>query len=64
VRTYVRVLVRNHLLSVESIRSGTCAAPNAAYERGNVTWCGPDGGDSPALPVGSLVDKVVIHPAR
>jgi hypothetical protein len=64
VRSYVRVLVRNNLLSVESIRSGTCAPPNAAFERGNVTWCGPDGGDSPALPVGSLVDKVVIHPAR
>ena len=64
VRSYVKVLVRNNLLSVENIRSGTCAAPNAAVERGNVTWCGPDGGASPALPVGSLVDKVVIHPAR
>ena len=64
VRSYIKVMVRNNLLSVENIRSGTCAAPNAAYERGNVTWCGPDGGASPALPVGSLVDKVVIHPAR
>jgi hypothetical protein len=30
VRSYVKVLVRNNLLSVESIRSGTCEAPNAA----------------------------------
>jgi purple acid phosphatase-like protein/calcineurin-like phosphoesterase family protein len=64
VRSYVRVLVRNNLLSVENIRSGTCAAPNAAVELGRVTWCGPDDGTSPALPVGSLVDKVVIHPTR
>jgi len=64
VRSYVKVMVRNNLLSVESIRSGTCEAPNAAVERGNVTWCGPDGGTSPALPVGSLVDHVVMHPAR
>jgi len=63
VRSYVRVLVRHKLLSVENIRSGTCAAPNAAYEVGNVMWCGPNGGASPALPVGSLVDKVVIQPA-
>jgi hypothetical protein len=64
VRSYVKVLVRNNLLSVENIRSGTCSAPNAAYELGRVTWCGPDGGARPALPVGSLVDKVVIHLAR
>jgi len=64
VRSYVKVLVRNNLLSVENIRSGTCAAPNAAYELGRVTWCGPNEGASAALPVGSLVDKVVIHPAR
>jgi hypothetical protein len=64
VRTYVKVMVRNNLLQVESIRSGTCAAPNAAVEVGNVSWCGPDHGASPALPVGSLVDHVVIHPAR
>jgi 3',5'-cyclic AMP phosphodiesterase CpdA len=64
VRTYVKVSVRNNLLSVESVRSGTCAAPNAAVERGNVTWCGPNDGASPALPVGSLVDKVVMHTAR
>jgi len=64
VRTYVKVMVRNNLLQVESIRSGTCAAPNAAFELGRVTWCGPNNGTSPALPVGSLVDHVVIHPAR
>jgi len=64
VRSYVKVSVRNNLLSVENIRSGTCAAPNAAVEVGNVDWCGPDEGASPALPVGSLVDKVVMHPAR
>jgi hypothetical protein len=29
VRSYVKVMVRNNLLSVENIRSGTCAAPNA-----------------------------------
>ena len=63
VRSYVKVMVRNNLLSVENIRSGTCAAPNAAVELGNVSWCGPNEGASPALPVGSLVDKVVIHPA-
>jgi 3',5'-cyclic AMP phosphodiesterase CpdA len=64
VRSYVKVAVRNNLLSVENIRSGTCAAPNAAVEVGNVDWCGPDEGASPALPVGSLVDHVVVHPAR
>jgi Purple acid Phosphatase, N-terminal domain/Calcineurin-like phosphoesterase len=63
VRTYVKVMVRNNLLSVENIRSGTCAPPNAAFEVGNVTWCGPNDGASPALPVGSKVDKLVIHPA-
>jgi hypothetical protein len=64
VRSYVKVMVRNNLLSVENVRSGTCAAPNAAFEVGNVSWCGPNEGASPALPVGSLVDKVVVHPAR
>ncbi|HET6985609.1 MAG TPA: hypothetical protein VFI00_03300, partial [Kribbella sp.] len=62
VRTYVKVMVRNNLLSLESIRSGTCAAPNAAYELGRVSWCGPDSGASPAQPVGSIVDKVTIRP--
>jgi len=52
--------VRNNLLSVESIRSGTCAAPNAAVELLQESWCGTNNGASPALPVGSLVDKVSI----
>src|SRR5262249_50201815 len=46
------------------VRSGTCAAPNAAFEVGNVKWCGPNSGASPAEPVGSVVDKVVIHSAE
>ena len=61
VRTYVRVKVGANQLLVENIRSGTCAAPNAAVERGNVSWCGPNSGASPAQPVGSLVDKTVIY---
>jgi Purple acid Phosphatase, N-terminal domain/Calcineurin-like phosphoesterase len=61
VRTYVKVQVRSDRLVVEDVRSGTCAAPNAAYEVGIVKWCGPDSGASPAQPVGSTVDKVVIH---
>jgi hypothetical protein len=64
VRTYVKVQVRNNLLTVTNLRSGTCAAPNAAVEVGNVEWCGPNGGASPALPIGSQVDHVVVHPAR
>ena len=64
VRSYVKVQVRNNLLTVTNLRSGTCAAPNAAVEVGNVEWCGPNGGANPALPVGSLVDHVVVHPAR
>jgi hypothetical protein len=61
VRTYVRVKVEANRLVVENLRSGTCAAPNAAVERGNVSWCGPDSGASPAQPVGSTVDKTVIY---
>jgi 3',5'-cyclic AMP phosphodiesterase CpdA len=64
VRSYIKVGVRNNLLSVENIRSGTCAAPNAAVELGNVDWCGPNEGASPAFPVGSQVDHLVIHPTR
>ncbi|HEY0247500.1 MAG TPA: metallophosphoesterase family protein [Gryllotalpicola sp.] len=62
VRTYVKVQVQPDQLVVQDIRSGTCAAPNAAVERGNVAWCGPDSGASPAQPVGSIVDSVTIHP--
>ena len=61
VRSYVKVEVRDGLLSVSNIRSGTCEAPNAAVELGRVGWCGPDSGASEALPVGSVVDQVVIH---
>jgi hypothetical protein len=64
VRTYVKVEVGKDALVVENIRSGTCAAPNAAVERGNVSWCGPNSGASPAQPVGSVVDKVVFHAAE
>jgi hypothetical protein len=60
VRTYVKVSVTDDALTVQNIRSGTCAAPNAAVERGNVSWCGPNSGASPAQPVGSIVDKTVI----
>jgi Purple acid Phosphatase, N-terminal domain/Calcineurin-like phosphoesterase len=62
VRTYVKVEVQKDKLVVENVRSGTCAAPNAAVERGNVSWCGPNSGASPAKPVGSLIDKVTIRP--
>lgn len=62
VRSYVRIQVRDNKLVVQDIRSGTCAAPNAAVELGKVSWCGPDNGAGAALPVGSTVDKVVIRP--
>lgn len=61
VRTYVKVQVRDDRLVVQNIRSGTCAAPNAAVELGKVSWCGPNSGASPAQPVGSTVDKVAIY---
>ncbi|RKQ90409.1 calcineurin-like phosphoesterase family protein [Solirubrobacter pauli] len=64
VRTYVKVQVRNDKLVVENVRSGTCAAPNAAVELGQESWCGPDSGATPAQPVGSIVDKVTIHAAE
>ncbi|HEY6886175.1 MAG TPA: fibronectin type III domain-containing protein [Solirubrobacter sp.] len=64
VRTYVKVQARDDALVVENIRSGTCAAPNAAVEVGNVSWCGPNNGGAAAQPVGSVVDRVVIHAAE
>ncbi|WP_078962587.1 metallophosphoesterase family protein [Streptomyces sp. SCSIO 75703] len=64
VRTYVKVQVRDNKLVVENLRSGTCVAPNAAVELNKVKWCGPDNGAGPAQPVGSPVDRVVIHPYR
>jgi hypothetical protein len=63
-RSYVKVDVRKDKLVVEDIRSGTCVAPNAAVELGKVSWCGPNSGASPAQPVGSTVDKVVVQPYR
>jgi len=62
VRTYIKIEVRKDKLVVEDLRSGTCAAPNAAVELGQVSSCGPNLGASPAKPVGSTVDKFVIHP--
>jgi hypothetical protein len=61
VRTYVKVSVKNDSLTVQNVRSGTCAAPNAAVELGRVSWCGPNSGASAAQPVGSIVDKTVIY---
>lgn len=62
VRTFVKVSVRQNLLKVENVRAGTCDAPNPAVDRGRVAWCGPNLGADAALPVGSLVDEVAIHP--
>ncbi|MCU1422271.1 MAG: metallophosphoesterase [Microbacteriaceae bacterium] len=59
VRSYIKVQVRSDKLVVEYVRSGTCAAPNAAVERGNVAWCN---NTTAAQPVGSVVDKVTVHP--
>ncbi|MER7003372.1 metallophosphoesterase family protein [Dactylosporangium sp. NPDC000555] len=57
VRSYVKVQVRNDRLVVENVRSGTCAAPNPAVERGLSCSNTPAG-----QPVGSIVDKVTVHP--
>lgn len=64
VRNYIKVQVRKDRLVVQDIRSGTCAAPNAAVELGKVDWCGPNSGATPAQPVGSVVDTVKIHVDR
>ncbi|MEV4535470.1 metallophosphoesterase family protein [Asanoa sp. NPDC049518] len=58
VRSYVKVQVRSDKLVVENLRSGTCEAPNAAVELGN-DGCANTTADQP---VGSIVDKVTIHP--
>lgn len=55
VRSYVTVQVRDDRLVVQDVRSGTCAAPNAAVELGNSACSGAPG------EVGSVVDKVTIH---
>ncbi|MFE7979111.1 fibronectin type III domain-containing protein [Streptomyces shenzhenensis] len=58
VRSYVKVGVRKDKLVVENLRSGTCQAPNAAVELGQVNCTNtPEG-----KPVGSVVDKVTVHP--
>lgn len=62
VRSYVKVQVKADQLVVEGIRSGTCEAPNAAVERGNVSWCGTPGTKTAVDGVGSLIDSVTIHP--
>ncbi|RFA10446.1 metallophosphoesterase [Subtercola boreus] len=62
VRSYVKVSVAADQLTVQTVRSGTCAVPNAAVELGKVPWCGPDNGATAAQPVGSIVDSVAIHP--
>ncbi|MEV4618819.1 metallophosphoesterase family protein [Asanoa sp. NPDC049573] len=59
VRSYVKVQVRSDKLVVENLRSGTCDAPNAAVELGKVDWCHNTTADQP---VGSVVDKVTVHP--
>ncbi|MEV6931811.1 metallophosphoesterase family protein [Dactylosporangium sp. NPDC051485] len=59
VRSYVKVEVRNDRLVVQNLRSGTCAAPNAAVELRKVAWCNNTAADQP---VGSVVDKVTVHP--
>ncbi|TPW77734.1 purple acid phosphatase family protein [Schumannella soli] len=64
VRNYTKVSVQKDQLVVQTMRSGTCDAPNAAVERGNVKWCGPDNGASAAKGVGSIVDSVTIHKAH
>jgi hypothetical protein len=61
VRTYIKVGVKHDRLEVANIRSGTCAAPNAAVELGRVPWCGPNSGAGAAQPVGSVEDKVTIY---
>ncbi|MEV4757029.1 metallophosphoesterase family protein [Micromonospora sp. NPDC049559] len=57
VRTYVKVQVRADKLVVENVRSGTCAAPNSEVEHGD--WCN---NTTEGQPVGSIVDKVTVHP--
>ncbi|MEW1722002.1 fibronectin type III domain-containing protein [Streptomyces sp. NPDC093109] len=58
VRTYVKVQVRKDKLVVENVRSGSCAAPNASVELGQVSCKNTPSGQ----PVGSVTDKVTVHP--
>lgn len=57
VRSYVKVQVKADKLVLENLRSGTCAAPNSSVENGS--WCN---NTTAAQPVGSIVDKVTVHP--
>ncbi|GAA2567399.1 hypothetical protein GCM10010435_46310 [Winogradskya consettensis] len=57
VRSYVKVQVRSDKLVLSNVRSGTCAAPNASVEGGLSCTNTADG-----QPVGSIVDKVTVHP--
>ncbi|WP_328723409.1 metallophosphoesterase family protein [Streptomyces sp. NBC_00247] len=57
VRSYVKVQVRDEKLVVENVRSSTCAAPNSEVSHGD--WCN---NTDAAQPVGSVVDKVSVHP--
>lgn len=57
VRTYVKVQVRKDKLVVENLRSGTCDTPNSAVSHGD--WCN---NTAAGQPVGSVVDKVSVHP--
>ncbi|WP_329306180.1 metallophosphoesterase [Streptomyces sp. NBC_01260] len=57
VRSYVKVQVRDEKLVVENIRSGSCDAPNSQVSKGD--WCK---NTTAAQPVGSVVDKVSVHP--
>ncbi|GIF16241.1 purple acid phosphatase family protein [Actinoplanes teichomyceticus] len=57
VRSYVKVQVRNDKLVVENVRSGTCAAPNASVELGSSC-----GNDAATQGVGTIVDRVTVHP--
>jgi hypothetical protein len=61
VRTFIKVQVRAGKFVVENVRAGQCDGPNAAVERGNVPWCGPDKGAAVAPAVGSVQDHVDIH---
>ncbi|MEV6343814.1 FN3 domain-containing metallophosphoesterase family protein [Actinoplanes sp. NPDC051851] len=58
VRSYIKVEVRNDKLVVANVRSGTCAAPNASVELGSS--CANT--DAAGQTVGSVVDKVTVHP--
>ncbi|PWR09960.1 metallophosphoesterase [Micromonospora acroterricola] len=57
VRSYVKVQVKGDKLVLENLRSGTCAAPNAAVEKGLSCTNTADG-----QPIGSIVDNVTVHP--